>query len=236
MSEWYRFLALSEHWSARAVRRVYRGVSGFTVPAPRLITRPVLALVVTVRFLYYFVVRVFFCEPLFKAYCTRYGRDLRTGVFLHWVQGKGDIVIGDHVLIDGRCNFFFAARYSEHPTLRIGDHTGIGHGCAFTIGKELNIGSYCRIASYVQMFDTPGHPADPAARKAGDPASNEDVRPITIGDNVWIGSNTVICPGVTIGDNSIVAVGAVVMNNVPADSLVAGNPARLIRSLAPKAT
>jgi maltose O-acetyltransferase len=57
------------------------------------------------------------------------------------------------------------------------------------------------------------------------------VRPISIGDNVWIGSSSIIFPGVTIGDNSVVAMGAVVMNSVPPNVVVAGNPARQIASV-----
>jgi acetyltransferase-like isoleucine patch superfamily enzyme len=207
---------------------------GMNVPAPRWITTPALTAVLLVRSAYYFLVRVFFCEPLFKAYCAGYGRNFHTGAFLHWVQGKGEILIGNDVVIDGKCNFFFGARYSDRPTFKVGDNTGIGHSCSFTVGRQITIGSHCRIAGCVQMFDTPGHPADPDARRMGAPADFEDVRPIHIGDNVWIGSGAIIYPGVTIGDNSIVALGAVVMSSVPANIMVAGNPARQIRSLAPQ--
>ena len=62
-------------------------------------------------------------------------------------------------------------------------------------------------------------------------APDVDVRAITIGDNVWIGSGSVIFPGVTIGDNSIVAYGAVVMTSVPENVVVAGNPARQIAKI-----
>jgi galactoside O-acetyltransferase len=56
----------------------------------------------------------------------------------------------------------------------------------------------------------------------------EDVRPIEVEDNVWIGSNSIIYPGVVIGEDSVVGMGSVVMNNVPARVVVAGNPARQI--------
>ncbi|WP_235941340.1 DapH/DapD/GlmU-related protein [Paenibacillus puerhi] len=55
--------------------------------------------------------------------------------------------------------------------------------------------------------------------------------PVTIGENVWIGSSATILPGVTIGDNSIVAAGAVVYRNVPEDSVVAGVPAKVVKML-----
>ncbi len=230
MADLFAFLAYSDHPAARAIRRTRRGFLQFSVPAPRLIIRPALACFLAVRSAYYFLMRVFVCEPLFKAYCTRYGRNLRTGVFVHWVQGRGRILLGDNVIVDGKCSFTFASRFSDSPTISVGDGTGIGHGCTFTVGREIRIGRNARIAINVRMFDSPGHPANPAARLAGLPAGDEDVRPIVIGDNVWVGSEAVIFPGVTIGDGAVVAAGAVVMSDVPADTLVAGNPARQVRT------
>ncbi len=232
-AQWYRYLATSNSSFAVACRKLNRAVRNFSLPAPRVITRPVLALILLVRSIWYFLVRVFFCEPLFKAYCKSYGRNLHTGVFLHWVQGRGDIVIGENVLIDGRCNFFFAARYTDNPILEIGDNTGIGNHCSFVVGNRITLGKHCRLAAAIQIFDVSGHPVDPADRLAGKPANLEDVRPVTIGDNVWIGSNVIIHPGVTIGDNSVISTGSVVMSSVPANTVVAGNPARQIKVIPP---
>ena len=231
MARLWRFLALSDHPLAAFARRIRRGLTGFGLPAPRILVRPALLLVLFARSIYYFVVRIFICEPLFKAYCTSYGRNLRTGVFLHWVHGAGTLTIGDNVVVDGKSTFHFALRYSDRPELIVGDNTGIGHNCSFTVAKKITIGRHCRIGLNVQMFDSPGHPSDPQARLAGLPAAPEEVRPITIGDNVWIGNNSIICPGVTIGDGSAVAVGSVVMSDVPENTLVAGNPARRIQAL-----
>ena len=232
MARLWRFLALSDHPLAVLARRIRRGLARFGLPAPRIVVRPVLAVFLLSRSLYFFMVRVFVCEPLFKAYCTSYGRNLRTGVFVPWVQGHGALMIGDNVVLDGKSSFHFAVRYSDRPELIIGDNTGIGHGCSFTVGKRIAIGRHCRIGLSVQMFDSPGHASDPAARLAGLPAAPDEVRPITIGDNVWIGNNSIICPGVTIGDGSAVAIGSVVMSDVPENTLVAGNPARRVQALA----
>jgi acetyltransferase-like isoleucine patch superfamily enzyme len=65
----------------------------------------------------------------------------------------------------------------------------------------------------------------------GKPAPRDSVRAVTIEDNVWIGSHAIIMPGVTVGAGSVVAAGSVVMNPVPQNALVAGNPARQIRTL-----
>jgi acetyltransferase-like isoleucine patch superfamily enzyme len=226
-------LAVSDHPLARGLRRARRAVLDFTLPAPRVLIRPVLWLYLSLRNVWYFLRRVLVAEPLFKAYCTRYGKGVRTDIFLHWVQGKGEILLGDHVLIDGLCGFTFAARYTARPLLEIGDHTGIGHGCQFTIGKRISIGRHCRIAGDVIVFDSSGHPSDPADRLAGLPTPIEDVQPVTIGDNVWIGRRAIIFPGVTIGEGSVISAGAVVTSDVPANTVVAGNPARRIAALTP---
>ena len=226
-----RRIAISDSPFARAARRCRRAVMNFTLPLPRLLLRPLLAVFLALRTSYYFLIRVFVCEPLFKAYCEQYGSGVRTGVFVHWVTGSGKLIVGDDVLIDGKCSFDFAVRYAERPTLTIGNHTIVSHGCSFTVGRQITIGSHCLIAANARLFDAPGHPTDPALRKAGNPANPEDVRPICIQDNVWIGTGAVIFPGVTVGEGSVVAIGAVVVNDVPPYTMVGGNPARMIRRL-----
>lgn len=206
--------------------RAYRGTRRFTLPAPRLIVRPIVAVFLALRATYYVLVRVLLCEPFFKSYCTSYGRGVRTGVFLHWIQGHGRLEVGDDVIVDGKCSILFAARYTAQPTLRIGSHTGIGHGCSFTVGNAITIGDHCRIGTFVTMFDASGHSSDPALRLADAPAAAASVRPIVIERNVWIGTGAVIFPGVTVGENSVISAGAVVVTSVPPNSLMLGNPAR----------
>ena len=228
MASLYRTLAHTNHPLGRLARRVYHGVDKFTLPAPRLLVWPVLQVFLFLREVYWFLKRVLVCEPFFKAYCKRYGRQVRTGVFIHYVVGKGDIILGDDVKVDGKCGFAFSTRYTEHPTLTIGDHTTVAHGCSFTVVKSITIGRHCMLASGVWMFDSNGHPLDPAARLAGLPPPEEAVKPIVIGDTVWIGRNCTIFPGVKIGENSIVSAGSVVMSDVPANTVVAGYPARRV--------
>ena len=231
-----RYLATSDDAIAVLVRRLRRGVMQFTLPAPRVVVRPLLLLYVTGRQLIHGVRRLVIAEPLFKAYCTSYGANVRTGIFVHWVMGKGDLILGDNVEVRGKSSFSFASRFADRPTLRIGSHTNIGHSCSFVVGKAITIGDHCLIASDVVMFDSNGHPSDPLGRLNDLPLSPEDVRPIVIGNNVWIGQRSIISPGVKIGDNSIVSAGAVVISEVPANAIVAGNPARKIGSLTPPAS
>jgi acetyltransferase-like isoleucine patch superfamily enzyme len=229
-----RTIATSEHPLARTARYLRQGVRGFGVPAPRLLVLPAVASFLAVRWLYYFLKRVLICEPFLKAHCTRYGKRLRADVYLHWIQGQGDLIVGDDVTLGGKCAITFAARFCDRPLLQIGNQTDISHGCVFWIGKQITIGDHCMIGGDVAIRDSNGHPADPEARRAGLLIDADDVRPVTIEDNVWIGIRSIISPGVTIGEGSIVAAGSVVMSDVPPYTVVAGNPARKIGTLEKK--
>jgi acetyltransferase-like isoleucine patch superfamily enzyme len=227
----YHRLRHSEHPAARLARGAHRAARSASLPAPRAIVRPALWAFVTARAAFYFAKRVLVVEPLWKAYCTRYGRRVRAGVFVPWVMGSGDIVLGDDVYLDGRISIAFAARFSARPTLEVGDGTGFGHNCSLSIGKRITIGRHCMIAGESMILDSSGHPVDPAQRLARRPPPPEEVRPVTIGDNVWVGTRSIILPGVTIGEGSVIAAASVVRRSVPPYSLVAGNPAKVIASL-----
>jgi acetyltransferase-like isoleucine patch superfamily enzyme len=97
---------------------------------------------------------------------------------------------------------------------------------------SIEIGDGTLLAPNVQIYDNPSHPVSPAARLRNDSFALEDARPVRIGENVWIGTGAMVMRGVTIGDGSIVAAASVVTRDVPPASLVAGNPATVIRSIA----
>jgi len=221
-------LATSRGFLPRLLRRGYRAVRSFGMPAPRVLIKPMLWLFLAIRGSYQFLMRVFVCEPLFKAYCKKYGRRLRTDCHVHFVQGAGDIVLGDDVIFDGRITITFAARFADHPLLEVGDNTAIGHNCEFRIGKRISIGSNCNLSGGIILMDSNGHPGDPRLRWAGHAPDSEEVRPIVIKDGVWIGLRCIIFPGVKIGEGSIVSAGSIVRTHVPPYSVVAGNPAKVM--------
>jgi maltose O-acetyltransferase len=88
------------------------------------------------------------------------------------------------------------------------------------------IGDHAQLGTAVQIL-TADHPRDPELRRTG----AESGVPVTVEDNVWIGSGAIVCPGVTIGANSVIGAGSVVTREVPPDVVAAGNPCRVIRSL-----
>ena len=118
----------------------------------------------------------------------------------------------------------FFCDYGSH--ISIGDCTYINFNLTVldeapvTIGSHVFIGPGCSLLTAV-------HPLDAQERNKG----NEKALPITIGDSVWLGGNVTVLPGVTIGEGAVVGAGSVVTRDVPPRTVVAGNPAHIIRSL-----
>lgn len=112
------------------------------------------------------------------------------------------------------------------PDMRVGRNVFINQNCTFYDLGGLDIGDDVMIGPNVSIT-TSGHPLAPSQRRAAVVA-----KPIVIGRNVWIGAGATIIGGVTIGENAVIAAGSVVTKDVPADTLVGGNPAKVIRSIA----
>jgi maltose O-acetyltransferase len=93
---------------------------------------------------------------------------------------------------------------------------------------RITIGDDVQIGPNVQLL-TATHPLEPGPRRA----KWEGSRPITIGDNVWLGGGVIVCPGVTISQNTVVGAGAVVTRDLPPNVVAVGNPARVIRAIEP---
>ena len=92
----------------------------------------------------------------------------------------------------------------------------------------IDVGDYVLMGPDVKIY-TATHPTDPQVRLDG----FEYGKPIRIGNNVWIGGSSVICPGVTIGDNSVIGAGSVVVKDIPANVVAVGNPCKVIKQVEP---
>lgn len=110
--------------------------------------------------------------------------------------------------------------------ITIGENFYANHNLIILDGAKVTFGSNVFIAPNCSFY-TAGHPLDVASRNAG----LEYARPITVGDNVWIGGGVTVLPGVTIGEGSTIGAGSVVVKDIPANSLAVGNPCRVIRKL-----
>ncbi|MBD8346451.1 maltose acetyltransferase domain-containing protein [Dysgonomonas sp. HGC4] len=128
--------------------------------------------------------------------------------------------VGESIFIEPtfRCDYGY--------NIHVGENFYANFDCVFLDVCTITIGDNCLIAPGVHIY-TATHPLDTAERIA----AVEMGKPVSIGNNVWLGGRSVINPGVTIGDNVVVASGAVVTKDVPSNVLVGGNPARIIKEI-----
>lgn len=143
------------------------------------------------------------------------------GVSPH-IAGKGSIKLGSLVSFRG-CGSRSWFHVSANATLSIGSKSFINSGVMIDASSSINIGRNCLVGDCVVIQDSNYHEIDEE--------SGVRTKSVTIGDNVWIGRNSIILPGVEIGDHSVIGAGSVVTRSVPPRSLAAGNPARVIREV-----
>lgn len=110
--------------------------------------------------------------------------------------------------------------------IEIGDNFYANYGCIILDVNKVTIGENVLLAPNVQIY-TAAHPIDPMERNSG----KEFGEPITIGNNVWIGGGSILCPGVRIGNHVTIGAGSVVTKDIPNNVVAAGNPCRIIRRI-----
>ena len=171
------------------------------------------------------------------AYLTQYIRGL---LLRHKISTPTMTLAGKNVQINIRNGSFEAGQVlflardigisisgSEHKfaQLKIGDRTHIQERAHINYANSITIGSRCAISWDCEIMDTDIH------KIIVNQTVLENSRPVVIGDRVWIGARAIILKGVNIGDGAIVAAGSVVTRDVPGRTLVAGNPAKVIREI-----
>lgn len=110
--------------------------------------------------------------------------------------------------------------------IEVGDNFYANYNLTVLDVAKVKIGNNVLFAPNVSLF-TAGPPVHPESRNSG----YEYGFPITIGNNVWVGGNSVILPNVTIGDNVVIGAGSVVTKNIPSNVVAAGNPCRVLRAI-----
>ena len=110
--------------------------------------------------------------------------------------------------------------------IEVGKNFYANYNCTILDVGKVTIGDNCMFAPNVAIY-TAGHPIHPDSRNS----MYEYGIPVSIGDNCWLGGNTIVCPGVKIGNNVVIGAGSVVTKDIPSYSLAVGNPCRVIRSL-----
>ena len=159
-----------------------------------------------------------------------------TATLANLARKRERVFVGRNTVIRGNLLVF-----PHGGAISIGPDSYIGEDTRIWSSSSIRIGSRVLISHCVNIHDTDSHPIDAKARHAhyqkilaqGHPRENPGINdaPVSIGDDVWIGFNATILKGVQIGDRSILAACSVITHDVPADVVVAGCPARVVREL-----
>jgi acetyltransferase-like isoleucine patch superfamily enzyme len=136
------------------------------------------------------------------------------------IHGKGKIIAGKNLSLRS-VSTPIELYADKEARIIIGDNVRINNGAIVSAQKEIVIGNNTLIADQTIIYDTDWHGFDGKKTK---------ISPIRIGNNVWIGTRSIILKGVQIGDNSIIGAGSLITKNIPENSLFAGNPAKFIRN------
>jgi acetyltransferase-like isoleucine patch superfamily enzyme len=216
-------------WAYRALKALMR----FSVPCVKPVHGTLYLLYRATVAGYYWCRHALWDVPLFCSQCARVGKGLRLIRGIPRLSGYVRLELGSYVVLHGSSEICGAKVFDE-PVLVIGDHSHLGNNLLIMVAKRIQIGSHCLIANDVVIADNDGHPLDPAKRLQYLPPDREDCKEVFIGDNVWIGKGSIILKGVHIGDGAIVAAGSVVTKDVPSYTVVAGNPARVVKHLMPE--
>jgi len=156
-----------------------------------------------------------------------------SNIELSFGSKKEDISIGNRLILKG------SLRSEVGGKIKIGNYCYIQSNVVIGAAEYIEIGDYVSISANVRIIDNNDHPIQPDDRKIKSHSRPGDIlrswkyaesKPIIVKDNVWIGINSRVNKGVTIGENSIVAANSVVTKDVPKNCIVAGNPARVVKT------
>ena len=149
-------------------------------------------------------------------------------------EGKGRVSVGEGTVFGFMEDADFWTTYEFLNPRNAGSKISIGKNCqicnrftAISEGEGIEIGDNVLVGSSVTVLDSDFHEIDPEKRVGGNPKTGK----VVLGDNVWIGDRVMILKGTTIGKNSVVAAGAVVSGEFPANVVIGGVPARVIREI-----
>jgi acetyltransferase-like isoleucine patch superfamily enzyme len=207
---------------AKAVLTSNFPVPGFLNPLLRLIFDLQGGIAEFFRWAFSYFIR----EPLFRSRCASVGKRFRL-FRMPYVVSHAEIRIGDDVNFFGKVDIF-SGRIFDNPRLIFGDRVDIGHNVGFVVNKEIVIEDDVNVASGVRFMDSDAHPKDTQDRIADLPPKPEEIKPVRICKNAWIGQNVFVLKGVTVGEGAIIGVNSVVVTDIPPYSVAMGNPARVV--------
>ena len=156
------------------------------------------------------------------------------GLFLVMKRRSSNIRIGDNFSVNSSFFSNLIGLYQrtiiiarKNGSIELGNHVGVS--CVTIHGSDIKIGDYAVIGANTKILDHDFHAINYSERRIDD-QTNVKTKPVKIGNDVFIGCNCLIVKGTVIGDRSVIEAGSVVSGVFPADSIIAGNPARVIKS------
>lgn len=174
----------------------------------------------------YIKVKLYY-ENLMRFRCASLGKNFMLYGEMPWITGKGSIYIGDNVVMQPKITLFTGGHVYDDPEIRIGDGSDLGFMVQIRAAQKVIIGKNCMIAGYAIISDNDGHPIDLTRRRNHEKVRPDEVAPVIIEDDVWIGEHVIIMKGVTIGRGSVISAGSVVTRSIPEKKIVMGNPGRV---------
>src|SRR5574344_832154 len=150
-------------------------------------------------------------QRLLQRFNTHYDKAVLEDLFMQKLDG---VIINPPFFCD----------YGE--TIKFGKNVFVNYNCTFLSCNDIKIGANTFIGPNVQLY-TAIHPLNPEERITG----FESAKPITIGENCWLGGGVIVLPGVEIGEGSTIGAGSVVTKNIPSRCVAVGNPAKVIKWL-----
>lgn len=163
-----------------------------------------------------------------------YGNRVRIDAPVRIGGGKGTLRIGNDVWLGwdaaqklGKGTILLQPR-SAGAVIDVGAHTQMSNNVTIVAMGKISIGEHCLIGDMTSIIDCDFHEIEPDIRGSGGVGP---IEPVSIGDNVWVGSRVMILRGVVIGNNSVIGAGSIVTKSIPPNSLAVGIPARVIREI-----
>lgn len=156
-------------------------------------------------------------EIMHPASVQVFGSNIRLGDYPHLISTPDNCI-----------RFTALGHRGGEAFITIGDCVLISPGVRISAAESITVGNACMIAANVYISDSDWHGLYNRTRPF------RCTEPVRLGDNVWVGDSAIVCKGVTIGDNSVIGAGSVVTRDVPANTVVAGNPAREIKRIEPR--
>jgi acetyltransferase-like isoleucine patch superfamily enzyme len=219
---------------SRRLREAVRGAMHARIP-PTPLHSLLLAERCLRRSAWYELARLLYYQPLFELHCAQVGEggrlELTPESKLPFVDNCA-LVLGAKWRINARTAFQGARNAPGKARIEIGEGTYIGSRAVLRAGLGIRLGRFVTLAANVVLSSDPGHPLDPLARRT-EAAPLEALGQMVVGDDVWIAEGATLLGGITVGDAAIIGAHAVVTKDVPARTVVAGNPARVVKKLDP---